>query len=64
MTRYYFGMLKNPVVLLDLVDRLANLMRAEFRRVGSEEGLHPVHIQALLFLAQVNRFSNTPQALA
>ena len=57
-------MLKNPVVLLDLVDRLANLMRAEFRRVGSEEGLQPVHIQALLFLAQVNRFSNTPQALA
>jgi MarR family transcriptional repressor of emrRAB len=57
-------MLKNPVVLLDLVDRLANLMRAEFRRVGSEEGLQPVHIQALLFLAQANRFSNTPQALA
>lgn len=57
-------MLKNPIVLLDLVDRLANLMRAEYRRVGSEEGLQPVHVQALMFLENANRFSNTPQALA
>lgn len=57
-------MLKNPVVLLDLISRLANLMRSEFRRVGSDEGLQPVHVQALLFLEQANRFSNTPQALA
>ncbi|MHB8353769.1 MAG: MarR family winged helix-turn-helix transcriptional regulator [Burkholderiales bacterium] len=57
-------MLKNPVVLLDLVDRLANLMRSEFRRIGGDEGLQPVHIQALMFLEQANRFSNTPQALA
>ena len=57
-------MLKSPVALLDLVDRLASLMRAEFRRVGAEAGLMPVHMQALMFLDQVNRFSNTPQALA
>ena len=57
-------MLKNPIVLLDLVNRLANLMRAEFRRLGGEDGLQPVHVLSLLFLEQANRFSNTPQALA
>jgi DNA-binding MarR family transcriptional regulator len=57
-------MLKNPVAMLDLVARLGNLMRAELRRIGSQENLQPVHIQALLFLSQANHFSNTPQALA
>lgn len=57
-------MLKNPLVLMELVDRLSNLLRAESRRLGAEHGLQPVHVQALLFLAQANRFSNTPQALA
>ncbi len=57
-------MLKNPVVLLDLVNRLANLMRSEYRRIGGEDGLQPVHVLALMFLEQANRFSNTPQALA
>ncbi|KXW55992.1 MarR family winged helix-turn-helix transcriptional regulator [Ferrovum sp. PN-J185] len=57
-------MLKNPIALFDIVERLANVMRGEFRRIGGEEGLQPVHIQALLFLQQANRFSNTPQALS
>lgn len=57
-------MLKNPIVMLDLVDRLGNLIRAEMRRVGAAAGLQPVHVQALMFLGQSNRFSNTPQALA
>ncbi|HEX4858614.1 MAG TPA: MarR family winged helix-turn-helix transcriptional regulator [Usitatibacteraceae bacterium] len=55
---------KSPQVLFELVERLANLMRAEFRRVASDEQLQPVHIQALAYLARANRYSNTPQAMA
>ena len=55
---------KNPLVLLELVERLGNLMLAESRRVGSEEQLQPVHVEALVYLSKANRYSNTPQALA
>jgi len=55
---------KNPLVLLELVERLANLMRAELRKAGTDENLQPVHVQALVYLAKANRYSNTPQALA
>lgn len=55
---------KSPQVLLELVERLGNLMRAEFRRVSSDEQLQPVHVQALTYLARANRYSNTPQAMA
>ena len=55
---------KNPLVLLELVERLGNLMRSELRKAGSEETLQPVHVQALLYLTKANRYSNTPQALA
>ena len=57
-------MLKNPVALLQLVERLGNLIRAEMRRVIGQEGLQPVHLEAMLYLNLANRFSNTPQALA
>ncbi len=57
-------MLKNPVAMLQLVERLGNLIRAEMRRVIGQEGLQPVHLEAMLFLNQANRFSNTPQSLA
>jgi DNA-binding MarR family transcriptional regulator len=55
---------KSPLVLLELVERLGNMMRAEARRVGAEEQLHAVHVEALVYLSQANRYSNTPQALA
>jgi len=51
-------------VLLELVERLGNLMRSELRKSGSEESLQPVHLQALIYLSKANRYSNTPQALA
>ena len=54
---------KNPLVLLELVERLGNLMRSEARRVGADEQLQPVHVSALVYLANANRYSNTPQAL-
>ena len=55
---------KNPLVLLELVERLGNLMRTEMRKAGSDESLQPVHLQALIYLSKANRYSNTPQALA
>jgi MarR family transcriptional repressor of emrRAB len=55
---------KNPLVLLELVERLGNLMRSELRKAGSDETLQPVHVQALLYITKANRYSNTPQALA
>jgi DNA-binding MarR family transcriptional regulator len=55
---------KSPLVLLELVERLGNLMRAEFRRTGADEQLQPVHVHALVYLARANRYSNTPQAMA
>ena len=54
---------KNPLVLLELVERLGNLMRTEMRKAGSEESLQPVHLHALIYLSKANRYSNTPQAL-
>ena len=55
---------KNPLVLLELVERLGNLMRTELRKTGSDEALQPVHLQALTYIGNANRYSNTPQALA
>ena len=55
---------KNPLVLLELVERLGNLMRSELRKAGSDEDLQPVHLQSLIYLSKANRYSNTPQALA
>jgi DNA-binding MarR family transcriptional regulator len=51
-------------VLLELVERLGNLMRSELRKAGSDESLQPVHLQALIYISRANRYSNTPQALA
>ncbi|MBL8512330.1 MAG: winged helix-turn-helix transcriptional regulator [Betaproteobacteria bacterium] len=55
---------KNPLVLLELVGRLGNLIRAQRRRAGSEDRLQPVHVEAMIYLSSANRYSNTPQALA
>lgn len=56
-------MRKNAFTLLELAERLSNIIRSEMRRIGSTYHLHPVHLQALSFLKQANRYSNTPQAL-
>ena len=56
-------MRKNAFTLLELVERLGNLIRAEMRQLGAAYRLHPVHLQALIYLRQANRYSNTPQAL-
>src|SRR5258706_5455383 len=55
---------KIPLVLLELLERLGNLMRSELRQSGSAESLQPVHLHALVYLSKATRYSNTPQALA
>lgn len=55
---------KSPFALLDLVERLGNIIRADLRRVAGIYGLQVMHLQALVFIQRANRYSNTPQSLA
>jgi DNA-binding MarR family transcriptional regulator len=57
-------MRRELINLLDYVARLGNLIRSDLRRIGAEHQLHPVHLQALLYIASSNRYSNTPMALS
>jgi DNA-binding MarR family transcriptional regulator len=50
--------------LHDLLERIGNLLRAEDREIAAEFGLLPVHLNALRYLSQANRYSNTPAAVA
>ncbi len=45
------------------LERLCNLLRAESRRSGADFGLQPVQMDALNYLANCNRYSDTPQAV-
>lgn len=60
--RYHIAM-KPTSRIVELVERLGMLLRAELRRIGTETALQPVHAQALQYLARCNRYSNTPAAL-
>lgn len=57
-------MKNQALILLDTVERLGNLLRVGLRQAGAAQGLQPIHLQALLYLNEANRYSNTPQALA
>ncbi len=57
-------MKNQTLILLDTVERLGNLLRTGLRQAGVIQGLQPIHLQALLYLNEANRYSNTPQALA
>lgn len=46
-----------------LLERIANLLRAEERRLGVELGLQPVHLQVLHYLGCSNRYSDNPMAV-
>ena len=50
--------------LLELLERIGNLLRSEERSQGAGSGLPPAQIQALAYLARANRYSDTPQAVA
>jgi DNA-binding MarR family transcriptional regulator len=47
----------------DLIERLGNLVLSNVRAVCNEYGLTPVQLEALRFLTQCNRYSDTPQAV-
>jgi MarR family transcriptional regulator, negative regulator of the multidrug operon emrRAB len=49
--------------LIELLERLGNLLRSERRLGAHAAGLQPVHLQALVYLARCNRYSNTPAAV-
>jgi DNA-binding MarR family transcriptional regulator len=40
------------------------VLRADLRRTAAEDGLEPVHILALWYLTQANRFSDNPVSVA
>jgi len=56
--------MKNSQYLLELIERIANLLRLEERELGKADGLQPVHVQVLEYLSLCNRFSNTPLSLS
>lgn len=47
----------------EVLERLANLMRASERRAGAHFGLQPVHLHALSYLNRCNRYSDNLMAI-
>ncbi len=47
----------------DILERFCNLLRMEVRTFGLRFGLQPVQIEALMYLTQCNRYSDTPQSV-
>ena len=45
------------------LERLSNLLRSEMRRTGADAGLQPVQIDALNYLSNCNRYSDTPMGV-
>ncbi|MCP5317915.1 MAG: winged helix-turn-helix transcriptional regulator [Chromatiaceae bacterium] len=48
----------------DTLERLCNLLRVEAREAGAAEGLLPIQLEALHYLAQCNRYSDTLQGVS
>ncbi len=46
----------------DPFERLATVLEAEMRTAAAAEGLRPVHLRLLWYLARCNRYSDTPSA--
>jgi DNA-binding MarR family transcriptional regulator len=53
----------NAQVANDVLERIGNLLRMEARAFGLKYGLQPVQMEALKYLTQCNRYSDTPQAV-
>ena len=56
-------MFTDPKEVHDLIERLGNLVRADVRAVGHVHDMRPVQLEALRYLTQCNRYSDTPQAV-
>jgi DNA-binding MarR family transcriptional regulator len=61
--RYYFDMALHTREVHDLIERLGNLVRADVRAVCHAYGVRPAQLEVLRYLAQCNRYSDTPQAV-
>ena len=53
----------NTQKLSAVLERLGALLRNDARQRGLPYGLLPVQVEALLYLARCNRYSDTPQAV-
>lgn len=47
----------------ETLERLCNLLRTDARHRALPHGLRPVQVEALLYLARCNHYSDTPQAV-
>lgn len=56
-------MVEETSAVHDLIERLGNLVRADVRAACHVLGVRPVQIEALHYLTQCNRYSDTPQAV-
>ena len=56
-------MFMTTVMIHTYVERLSNLLRNEIRKSGVDYGLQPVQIEALHYLSQCNRYSDSPMAV-
>lgn len=54
----------NTDSIYDYLERIANLIRTDVRKMGVAKGLQPVQLEALHYLSRCNRYSNTPVAVA
>lgn len=57
----YIEIMNNTIVLLE---RLSALIQQSLREDAARHGLQPIHMQILAYLAQANRYSNIPIAVA
>lgn len=53
----------DPAPLVETLERLCNLLRSDARQRALPHGLQPVQVEALLYLARCNRYSDSPQAV-
>jgi len=51
-------------VIYEYLERVANLIRTDMRRLGMVYGLQPIQLEALHYLSRCNRYSNNPMAVA
>ena len=51
-------------LIYEYLERIANLLRTDTRKSGLIKGLQPVQLEALHYLSNCNRYSNTPAAVA
>jgi len=50
--------------IYEYLERIANLLRTDTRKLGVGKGLQPVQMEALHYLSCCNRYSNTPVAVS